>query len=339
MIKEAIAKIVSGSHLSEEEARLAMDHIMAGEATPSQIAAFITALRMKGETVDEIVGCARAMRERATRIRPRTETVVDTCGTGGDGADTFNISTTAAFVAAGAGCFVAKHGGRAVSSRCGSADVLEGLGVRLDLEPGQVEQSIDEVGIGFMYAPAFHGAMKHAVGPRREVGIRTIFNILGPLTNPACAPVQVMGVYEARLTPVIAEVLGRLGVREAWVVHGMNGLDEISISDVTQVSHLVNGRVDTFRIDPEDYGFRRVHPRELRGGTVSDNVRLTEAILNGEPGPRRDVVVLNAAAALVVTGRAESLKEAIPLAARAIDTGRARERLEALREFSRRCAS
>lgn len=338
MVKEAIAKIVSGLDLTEDEARLAMDQIMRGEATASQIAAFITALRMKGETVDEIVGCARAMRDRGTRIHPRTQMVVDTCGTGGDGADTFNISTTAALVAAGAGCFVAKHGGRAVSSRCGSADVLEGLGVRLELTPQQVERCIDEIGIGFMYAPAFHSAMKHAVGPRREVGIRTIFNILGPLTNPAGAPVQVLGVYDARLTPILAEVLGRLGVREAWVVHGMNGIDEISICDTTQVSHLVDGRIDTFRIHPEDHGFQRVHPSTLRGGPVTENVRLTEAILRGELGPRRDVVVLNAAAALVVGGQAESLSEGISLAARAIDTGQAREKLESLREFTRSCA-
>lgn len=338
MIRELIAKVVSGEHLTEEEARTAMDEIMGGEATPSQIAAFITALRMKGETVDEIVGCAKAMRERATRIRPRTQTVIDTCGTGGDGADTFNISTTAAFVVAGAGCAVAKHGNRAVSSRCGSADVLEALGIRLDLSPDQVERCIDEIGIGFMYAPAFHGAMKHAVGPRREVGIRTIFNVLGPLTNPAGAQVQVLGVYEARLTPIVAEVLGRLGVREAWVVHGLNRIDEISISDRTQVSHLVDGRIDTFLIAPEDVGVQRVAPEALRGGAVQENVRTTEAILSGEQGPRRDVVLLNAAAALLVGGQAESLRDAYHLAAKAIDSGRAREKLESMREFTRSCA-
>lgn len=338
MIKEAITKVVSGHDLTEQEARVAMDEVMSGNATPSQIAAFITALRMKGETVDEIVGCAQVMRDKATRIQPRTQTVVDTCGTGGDGADTFNISTTAAIVAAGAGCHVAKHGNRAVSSRCGSADVLEGLGVRLELTPAQVEQCIDDVGIGFMYAPAFHGAMKHAVGPRREVGIRTIFNILGPLTNPARAQVQVLGVYEARLTPILAEVLGRLGVREAWVVHGLNGIDEISICDSTQVSHLVDGRIDTFRISPEDFGLTRVHHNALRGGAVEENVRLTQSVLKGDRGPHRDVVIINAAAALLVGKQADSLKDAIAVAEQAIDSGSAMGKLESLREYTRRCA-
>lgn len=291
MIREAIAKLVEGANLTEDESRLSMQQIMDGEATPSQIAAFITALRMKGETVDEIVGCSLAMRAKAQRIHPRSTTVVDTCGTGGDGANTFNISTTAAIVAAGAGCSVAKHGNRAVSSRCGSADVLEGLGIKIDLAPNQVEQCIDEIGIGFMFAPLFHGAMRHAVNPRREIGVRTVFNVLGPLTNPAGAHVQVVGVYEARLTPVVAEVLGRLGIHEAWVVHGLDRLDEISISDRTQVSHLIDGRVDTFTIAPEDVGLQRAHHMAIQGGDVADNVRVISAVLDGEKGPDRKSVV------------------------------------------------
>lgn len=338
MIREAIAKVVDGQNLTESEAYATMDQIMSGDATPSQIAAFVTALRMKGETVDEIVGCAQVMRAKAHRIRPQSNIVVDTCGTGGDGANTFNISTAAAFVAAGAGCSIAKHGNRSVSSRCGSADVLEAFGVRIDLAPSQVEECIDEVGIGFMFAPLFHGAMQHAVQPRREVGIRTIFNILGPLTNPAGAHVQVLGVYDARLTPVLAEVLGRLNVQEAWVVHGLDRIDEISISDRTQISHLIDGRVETFTIAPEDVGLERAPYTAIRGGEVTENARLIGSILAGERGPHRDVVLLNAAAALLVSKRAESLREAVIRAAEAIDSGRAREKLESLREYTRSCA-
>lgn len=339
MIREAIRKVVDGQHLTEDEARAAMECIMNGEATPSQIAAFITALRMKGETVDEIVGCARAMRDKAERIRPRAKVVIDTCGTGGDGANTFNISTAAAFVAAGAGCSVAKHGNRSVSSRCGSADVLEGFGIRIDLEPAQVERCIDEIGIGFIFAPVFHKAMRHAVGPRREIGVRTVFNVLGPLTNPAGAQVQVVGVYDARLTPLVAEVLGRLGVREAWVVHGLDRLDEISISERTQVSHLIDGRVETFTIGPEDVGLPRHDFAAIRGGEAAENVRIISKVLDGEPGPHRDVVVLNAAAALVVGGAAPNLREAVRLAADTIDSGRAKRKLEELREYTRSLAS
>lgn len=338
MIREAIAKAVDGLNLTEAEARATMDQIMNGDATPSQIAAFITALRMKGESVDEIVGCAQAMRAKAHRIRPRSATVVDTCGTGGDGANTFNISTAAAFVAAGAGCAVAKHGNRSVSSRCGSADVLEALGIKIDLAPAQVEQCIDEIGIGFMFAPLFHGAMRHAIHPRREIGIRTVFNVLGPLTNPAGAHVQVVGVYDARLTPIVAEVLGRLGINEAWVVHGLDRIDEISISDRTQVSHLIDGRVDTFLIAPEDVGLQRADHTAIKGGEVSENVRVVSAVLSGEKGPHRDVVVLNAAAALVVGKQAESLREAVQMAGEAIDSGRAQAKLDSLREYTRSCA-
>src|SRR5690606_27890814 len=256
MIQEAIRKAVEGVHLTEDEAAAAMEAIMEGEATPAQIAAFITALRIKGETVDEIAGCAREMRETAAKITPRRTPLVDTCGTGGDGANTFNISTAAAFVAAAAGAAVAKHGNRSVSSRCGSADVLEALGVRIDLTPDAVRECIDQVGIGFLFAPLFHSSMRHAVGPRKEIGIRSVFNVLGPLTNPASAQVQVVGVYDAALTEPLARVLGRLSVREAYVVHGQPRLDEISISGETQVSHLKDGEVHTFRIRPEDAGLK-----------------------------------------------------------------------------------
>lgn len=338
MIREAIAKVVDGKNLTEDEAFAAMDQVMRGEALPSQIAAYITALRMKGETVDEIVGSARAMRQRASTIRPKASTVVDTCGTGGDGSNTFNISTAAAFVVSGAGAAVAKHGNRSVSSRCGSADVLEALGVRIDLSPLQVQACIDEVGIGFMFAPQFHSAMKHAVGPRREVGIRSIFNVLGPLTNPAGATVQVLGVYDAALTPVLAEVLGRLGLQEALVVHGLDRLDEITICDRTQVSHLQGGQVKTYRLSPEDVGLPVADRREIAGGDAAENARHIRSVLAGEQGPRRDVVLLNAAAALLVSRLADSLGEAVRLAADSIDSGRAANKLESLGEYSRSCA-
>lgn len=339
MILDAIRKVVDGENLTELEAQAAMEDIMAGEATPSQIASFMTALRMKGETVDEIVGCARAMRSNAARINPRVETLVDTCGTGGDGANTFNISTAAAFVAAGAGLPVAKHGNRSVSSKCGSADVLESLGVRLDLEPGQVEKCIDEVGIGFLFAPQFHASMKHAVTPRREVGIRTIFNVLGPLTNPASAHVQVVGVYDRSLTEPVAHVLGRLGVRQAFVVHGLDRLDEISITGETQISHVREGWVNTFSVHPGDVGLSTSHADTIRGGDPEENAAIIHSVLQGEPGPKRDVILLNAAAALLVGGLVEDLAGGVELAAKVIDDGRALEKLRALVDFTRSTAA
>lgn len=339
MIREAIAKVVDGIDLTESEAHTVMDQIMSGHATPSQIAAYITALRAKGETVDEISGSARVMRAKADQIRPRSEKVVDTCGTGGDGSHTFNISTAAAFVVAGAGATVAKHGNRSVSSRCGSADVLERLGIRIDLTPMQVQQCIDDVGIGFLFAPTFHGAMKHAINPRKEIGIRTIFNILGPLTNPAGAHVQVVGVYKPELTPVLAEVLGRLGVEMAYVVHGLDRLDEISISAPTQISLLRDGEVTTKIISPEDLGIQSAARETLVGGDSATNAQIIQAILAGEKGSPRDVVLMNAAAALVVTGLASNLKEGVALAAESIDSGKAQAKLEALRDYTiRSCA-
>lgn len=335
MIQQAIQKIVDGLHLTEQEAAAAMNVIMDGEATPAQIGAFITTLRIKGETVDEIVGCARVMREKANRITPAVTPLVDTCGTGGDGANTFNISTTAAFVVSAAGAAVAKHGNRSVSSRCGSADVLEALGVRIDLPPQAVRECIEQVGIGFLFAPQFHASMKHAVGPRKEVGIRSVFNVLGPLTNPACAHTQVVGVYDPALTHPLAEVLARLGVREAYVVHGLERLDEISISGETQVSHLKDGKVATFRIRPEDAGLKPAEPGAVRGGDAQENAEIVRSILRGQPGPKRDVVLLNAAAALVVSGIAADLAQGVALAAEAIDDGRAYDKLQALIEFTR----
>ncbi len=333
-IKEAIGKVMSGEDLTEEEAEAVMGQIMAGEATPAQIGAFLTALRLKGETVEEITGCARAMRCNAIAVRPRRRDLVDTCGTGGDGAGTFNISTTVAFVVAGAGLTVAKHGNRSVSSRCGSADLLEALGVNLELTPEQVARCIDEVGIGFLFAPRLHPAMKHAIGPRREMGVRTIFNILGPLTNPAGATRQIMGVYDPSLTSPLAQVLGKLGAQVAFVVHGADGLDELSTTGVNRVSYLRDGWVKDFYLDPAELGLPRARLEDLRGGSVEENVRITRAVLAGEPGAHRDVVLLNAAAALVAGGAAKDFEEGLQRAAEAIDSGRAQEKLEALVAFT-----
>ena len=338
-IKEAIGKVMLGEDLSGEEAEAVMGQIMDGEATPAQIGAFLTALRLKGETVEEITGCARAMRRSAVPVRPRRRDLVDTCGTGGDRTGTFNISTTAAFVVAGAGLGVAKHGNRSVSSHCGSADLLEALGVNLELTPEQVAHCIDEVGIGFLFAPRLHPAMKHAIGPRREMGVRTIFNILGPLTNPAGATRQIMGVYDPNLTSPLAQVLGRLGGQAAFVVHGADGLDELSTTGINRVSHLRDDSVKDFSLDPAKLGLPEARLEDLRGGTANENAQITQAILAGERGPRRDVVLLNAAAALVAGGVARDFKEGLQQAAEAIDSGRAREKLEGLVAFSQACAA
>ncbi len=336
-IQEAIAKVIDRRDLTEAEAESAMTQIMQGQATPAQIGAFLTALRMKGESVSEITGCARAMRRSAVPVRPhRKETLVDTCGTGGDGAGTFNISTTAAFVVAGAGQPVAKHGNRSISSQSGSADVLEALGVNLDLTPDQVAACVDEVGIGFLFAPKLHPAMKYAIGPRRELGIRTIFNLLGPLTNPASAPAQVLGVYDAALTETLARVLGALGSEAAFVVHGAGGLDELTTTGPNRVSALRDGRVETRTFDPADLGFSRAHPSDLRGGDAQENAAITRGILSGKlDGARHDVVVLNAAAALVASGRAHTLPEGIRVAKDSLDSGAAGRVLDRLIEFTR----
>ena len=348
MLKQAIHKIVEGLNLSEEEMEAAMDVIMSGNATPAQIGSFITALRLKGETVEEITAAARVMRQKATRIQVDNalinidrdeinldlETIVDTCGTGGDATNTFNVSTTTAFVVAGCGLRVAKHGNRSVSSLCGSADVIEKLGVNLDVPPAVVEKCLNEVGIGFLYAPALHGAMKYAIGPRREIGIRTIFNILGPLTNPAGANVQVLGVYNRELTPVLAEVLGKLGSRSAFVVYGEGSFDEISITGKTQVSELKDGQVSTYTIEPEDFGLPHANEHDILGGNAQQNADIVLSVLQGEPGARRNMVLLNAAAALVAAGQATDFQDGITQAAEAIDAGRAMEKLEGMKAIT-----
>jgi anthranilate phosphoribosyltransferase len=335
MIKEALSKIVSGNDLSIAEAKVVMGEIMRGEATQAQIGAFLTALRMKGETVNEITGCAQAMRENAIAVKPRRAMLVDTCGTGGDGSGTFNISTTVAFVAAGAGLAVAKHGNRSVSSRCGSADLLQALGVNLELSAEQVAQCIDEVGIGFLFAPILHPAMKHALGPRKEIGLRTIFNILGPLSNPAGAKRQLLGVYDSSLTELIAEVLRALGTEHAFVVHGADGLDELSTTGTNKVSQLHNGKVKTFQLDPRELGLPEAGLNDLAGGDIETNVGIIKSLLRGEKGPKRDIVLLNAAAALIVGGKAQDFAEGLKLAAEAIDSGNALSKLKQLLEYSR----
>ncbi|MBI4186385.1 MAG: anthranilate phosphoribosyltransferase [Chloroflexi bacterium] len=337
MIKEAIEALVSGRPLSFEQAAGVMEEIMGGEATPAQIAAFVTALRIKGETVEEIAGMASVMRAKAVPV-PAAPPLVDTCGTGGDGSCTFNISTAAAFVAAGAGVKIAKHGNRAMTSRCGSADVLEALGVKIDLGAEAVAECINKVGIGFMFAPAFHPAMKHAAAPRREIGIRTVFNILGPLTNPARAEHQVIGAPSQELAQKLAFALLRLGTRHSLVVHGLEGMDEISISGRSLVWEVnkKDGVSPPYEVSPQDFGFREADPSQLKGGTPAENAETLRRILSGETGPRRDVVVMNAAAALVAGNRAANLIDGARLAEQAIDSGRAREKLDQLVSLSQK---
>ena len=330
-VKDALKKVVDRVDLTEYEAWAVMGEVMDGEATPAQIAALITALRMKGEIVQEIAGFARAMREHAQRISPKADTLIDVVGTGGDRLSTFNISTTTAFVVAAAGGYVAKHGNRAVSRLSGAADVLEALGVQIQVPPEVVRRAIEDIGIGFMFAPIYHAAMKHAVGPRKEIGIRTVFNILGPLTNPANANYLVVGTYAPELTEVMAEVLGEMGVRRAFVVHGLDGIDEVSTVGPTRVSELRDGTVQTFTISPEDLGLPEATPEAIVGGRPEENAAVTTAILRGEPGPRRDIVLANAAAALVAAELADDWREGVDLARRAIDSGAAYEKLEALR--------
>lgn len=333
MIKEAINMLIHKMSLSEQETAECMQEITEGRATDAQIGAFLTALRIKGETVDEITGAARIMRQKALSIRA-PENVLDTCGTGGDMAQTFNISTTTAFVVAGAGVPVAKHGNRSVSSRSGSADVLEALGVKIDLPPEKVERCLHETGFGFLFAPLFHPAMKYAIGPRREMGIRTIFNILGPLTNPAGARRQIMGVFSGKLTDILARVLGNLGAIDAMVVHGNDGLDEVSLSDATRVSHYKNERVDNFEIRPEDFGLWRQPREHIRGGSKEENAGITISILSGEQGPKRDIVLMNAALAFVVAEMTGDLRTAFSIAADSVDSGSALKKLEEVKKVS-----
>jgi len=333
-IREAIEKLVNRVNLSEAETIDVMNQIMTGEATPLQVASFLTALRMKGETVEEVTGAARVMREKAHRVKVGGKTVLDTCGTGGDQKGTFNISTTTAFVVAGAGVDVAKHGNRSVSSQSGSADVLGALGVKVDASRERVEQCIAQIGIGFLFAPLLHEAMKYAVGPRRDIGIRTIFNLLGPLTNPAMATHQLIGLYSGDLVGAVAHVLKNLGSARAMVVHGLEGLDEISLCGPTKVAELRDGQVNEYLIEPEQVGLRRCQLAELRGGNAAESAEIVRAVLAGKPGAPRDVVLLNSGAALYVSGRAASLSDGIRLAAESIDSGKAREKLAQLIELT-----
>ncbi len=334
MIKDAIAKLADRTDLSEKEAEEVMLEIMEGAAAPAQIAAYLMGLRMKGETVEEIAGSARAMRSRAIRIRAADPLVVDTCGTGGDRANTFNISTTAAFVVAGGGLTVAKHGNRSVSSRSGSADVLVALGARIDLPTEAVQDCVNELGIGFLFAPLFHGAMKHCAVPRQEMGVRTLLNVLGPLTNPAGATIQVLGVYDEGLTELLAKVLIHLGTKHCFLVHGMDGLDEITLTDRTRVSEGKGGVVSSYYLDPSDFGLERVRLKDLAGGTAEENAHITREILRGRKGPKRDLVCLNAAPAFVACRKAKTLQEGFELAGRMIDSGAAMEKLERLISFT-----
>jgi len=344
MIVEAIRKVVDGKDLNREEAFAVMDAIMSGQTTDAQIASFLTALRMKGETVEELIGFARVMREKVSPVKTRhrvqaslsgtdREMLVDTCGTGGDATGTFNVSTATAFVVAGAGIPVAKHGNRSVSSLCGSADVVEALGVRLDLPPERVGRCVDDVGIGFCYAPLLHKAMKYVMLARKEIRIRTVFNILGPLTNPAHAPAQVIGVYDGRLTEMMAQVLKELGTVRAFVVHGEDGLDEISNTCESRISELRHNEVRTYTVRPEDFGLPRAGMKDLQGGSAADNAEIIRRILKGERGPKRDIVVLNAGAAIAAGGKAEDIPAGIGTAQHSIDSGAALDKLNQLVEF------
>jgi anthranilate phosphoribosyltransferase len=333
-IRQAIDRLVNRINLSEAETIEVMNQIMTGEATPLQVAAILTALRMKGETVDEITGAARVMREKAHRVNVGTKTVLDTCGTGGDQKGTFNISTTSAFVLAGAGVNVAKHGNRSVSSLSGSADVLGALGVKVDAPKERVEQCIAKIGIGFLFAPLLHEAMKYAVQPRRDIGIRTIFNILGPLTNPAMATHQLIGIYSGALVGAVAHVLDNLGSVRAMVVHGLEGLDEISLCGPTKVAELRGGEVKEYTVEPEQFGFKACRLEELHGGNPDESAAIVRGVLESKKGPPRDVVLLNSGAALYVSGTAATIQDGIRLAAETIDSGKARQKLAQLVEMT-----
>lgn len=334
MFRENLQKIVNGNDLNEAEMSQMITEIFSGNITDAQIGAMMAALATKGETFEELAGAARAMRRKALRIQSSATTVVDTCGTGGDGAHTFNISTTTAFVVSACGVTVAKHGNRSVSSQCGSADLLEALGVKLDVEPEIVEEAVQEIGIGFLFAPLYHGAMRYAANARKEVGLRSIFNMLGPLTNPAGANCQLLGVYAPELTEMFAHALQLLGARRAFVVHGHDGLDEISVCAPTRVSELKDGLIRTYDITPDQFFGELAKPEDLQGGNPEENARITRAILNGEKGPKRNVVLINAAAALVAADQADNFNEGIRLAETAIDTGDAAKKMQALIDYT-----
>ncbi|MFH1642456.1 MAG: anthranilate phosphoribosyltransferase [Nanoarchaeota archaeon] len=333
MIKEAIAKLIDKTDLSIEETESVMNLIMDGLATDAQIAGFLVALRLKGETISEITACAKVMRQKAVKITPKNQNkLLDIVGTGGDKSGTFNISTAAGFVVAGCGVPVAKHGNKGVSSKSGSADVLSSLGININLDPKEVEKCIEDIGIGFMFAPRFHSAMKYAIGPRKELGIRTVFNILGPLTNPAAAPYELMGVFDEKLTEPLAEVLGNLGCKHALVVHG-SGLDEVSLTGPTKISEFRDGHVQTYHIKPTDFGMKIVDIKELKGGSPEKNSDIIISILDGtDKGPKRDIIVLNAAVALFAADIVDNIKDGIKIASESIDSGKAMKKLEELRK-------
>jgi len=334
MITEAIALLAEGSNLDQDTMTLVMEEIMTGQATPSQIAAFLMGLRIKGETVPELTAAAKVMRSKAQKIKAPSD-AIDTCGTGGDHSLTFNISTASALVAAGAGIPVAKHGNRAASSSCGSADVLAELGVNIEAEIAVVENCLSQCGIGFLFAPLLHSAMKHAITPRREMGIRTIFNLLGPLSNPAEAKHQLLGVYDKKWVRPIAEVLSRLGSKRALVAHGSDGLDEITITGPTFVAELKDGNVREYEITPEQFGFQKSHLVEIKGGAKNYNAELVKEILAGAKGPKTDIVLLNAGAAIYVSGKAGSIKDGIKIAEETIQSGKAKSKLEQLIKLSK----
>jgi anthranilate phosphoribosyltransferase len=348
MIVDALHRIANhGESLSRDEARGVMSEVLAGKCTDAQIAALLVALHMKGETVEEIVGFAEAIRQAATPLKvagnstidvsgTERDALVDTCGTGGDASGTFNISTATALVAAGAGVRVAKHGNRSVTSKCGSADVMEALGVNISLPASQIAACLQEVGIAFLFAPAMHSAMKYVQPARRELRLRTVFNLLGPLTNPANASAQVVGVYSDDLVEKLAEALSMLGLRRAMVVHGCDGLDEITIGGTTRVAEVRDGQVRTYEVTPEEFGLKRAPIESISGGDAAENARIIQEVLAGKKSPCRDVVLLNAAATLVAAGRANLLSEAMPMAAKSIDSGAARSKLESLVAFTQR---
>lgn len=334
MIKDAIAKLVEKKDLTIEESHQTMNEIMSGEASDAQISAFLTALRMKGETVDEITGCAMVMREKVTRIHSKHELFVDTCGTGGDRKGTFNVSTCAAFVVAGAGVPVAKHGNRSVSSSCGSADVLSALGIKIDVEIILAEKCLNEIGICFLFAPLYHSAMKYAMPTRQQIAIRTIFNIIGPLTNPAGAPCQALGVYNPELADTMANVLKNLGSHHALICHGIDGLDEITITGDSKIVELKNNKIMDYYVEPKDFGFKVGRLEDIQGGGPEENAKMTMDVLSGKDGSRRDIVLMNAGAAILATDAAQTLADGISKAAQSLDSGAAKQKLEELKKLT-----
>ncbi|MFN2363192.1 MAG: anthranilate phosphoribosyltransferase [Halarsenatibacteraceae bacterium] len=338
MFNNHLEKVVSRKDLTLAEMEFAMDQIMEGETTDSQLAGFLVGLRMKGETISEITGAASVMRSKAAQVDTAATDLIDSCGTGGDGKGTFNISTTTAIVMAAGGLNVAKHGNRSVSSKCGSADLLEALGVKIDLNPREAAKCLEEVGISFLFAPNFHQAMRYAVGPRKEIGLRTIFNILGPLTNPARTDYQILGVYKAELVEPLAYVLKNLGLKSAMVVHGAGGIDELSLAGLNKTAYLKNGEIKEYNFYPEEAGLKQAPLKSVLGGGVAENKKITLDILGGSLGPKRDVILLNSAAAFLVAGRVQNLKEGVKLAADLIDSGKAKDKLEELVNYSNEVA-